>query len=433
MSTPFHLAWFLGFRTPVWNDTWVGNEGLLWPNGDFHVDMTRELERAGFDYIMFEDSSFVSDVWGGTMEHDLKYAHHAPKHDPVLLAPILAKATKNIGIITTMSTSFYHPYLVARAVGTLDHFSNGRSGWNIVTSSEDIAAQNYGMDALPEHDERYDRATEFTEIVRRLWDSWEPDARVMDRETNTYVDYRKVHRIDYAGTYYKSRGPLNVLSSPQGRPVIAQAGGSPRGQQFAAETADVILSSSLGVDGMKRYRDEITERLVAAGRGARDARVMFIVSPVLADTDEEAEEKDRRIKAKASENAHIRLAQIGALTGIDFSTFDLDAPIPEDLATNGHQSSLANFIKHGKGRTLRELAGVNRGQSVDLVGSPETVAEKMGEIMAEVGGDGFLITGALSRRYLGEVTRGLVPALQRRGLARTEYSATTLRGNLQEF
>ncbi|MET1052284.1 MAG: NtaA/DmoA family FMN-dependent monooxygenase [Mycetocola sp.] len=434
MSSRFHLGWFTNFSPPPWEGDFDGDAGSTWSSGTHLQDMARALERAKFDYIMLEDSSMVSDAYRGTSEIDLKYHLYAPKHDPLPVVPLLASVTKHLGIVATASTSFYPPYLLARTFSTLDHLSHGRVGWNIVTSSENRAAQNYGLDALYEHDARYDRADEFVKVVDALWNSWEDDALVMNRETGQYVDHTKVHTIDHVGEFYKVRGPLNTLPSPQRRPVICQAGGSPRGRQFAAENADTIITQARGIDKMKEFRDDIRARAAAAGRNPDDIKLLYIVSPVLGVTDEEAQAKAAAKKNSEADRIDYALAHLSALTEIDFSQFDLDKPLPQ-VETNGHRTTLAEFVRSGDNgtKTLREIALGWNILSVDLVGSVDTVADKMGEVMAAVGGDGFLISGGVSRQYIGEITEGLVPALQRRGLVRTEYTHDHFRDNLLDF
>jgi FMN-dependent oxidoreductase (nitrilotriacetate monooxygenase family) len=429
----FHLGWFMNFMPPKsWRGQWGGHDAENWADGQFFVDFLQSLERACFDFMMIEDSSMVPDAYGGTMEVELKHSLYAPKHDPVLLAPVLAKATKHIGIFTTMSTSFYPPFLLARSQAVLSHLSNGRVGWNIVTSSEHRAAQNFGLDELWDHDERYDRADEFVEVVEALWNSWDPDAVVMDRETGAYVDYTKVRPIDFRGKYYNVRGPLNTLPPLNGRPVYCQAGGSPRGREFAARHADTVITAAVGIETMRAYRDDVRQRAERYGRDPDSIKMMFIASPVFGDTDEEAQALAERHREVTDWKAEETLAHLSALTENDFSTYDWNEPVPE-LTTNGHRSTLADFFKNSRGKPLREAAANWVLGGVPLVGTPDTVAERMGEAMAEVGGDGFLISGSTSRRYIGEITEGLVPALQRRGLARTSYEFPHFRENLLAF
>ncbi|MCE0766862.1 NtaA/DmoA family FMN-dependent monooxygenase [Pseudonocardia kujensis] len=430
----FHLAWFKSFTPHDWRGPWAGPEDREWMNGDSHVDFLQALERARFDFLMLEDSLMVSDTYAGTAEASLAQGGYAPKGDPALLASMLLSETTRIGVIATMSSTFVPPWLLARTSATIDHLSGGRFGWNCVTSSENRAAQNFGMDALPPHDERYERAAEYVDLVKQLWDSWEDGALVMDEETNTYVDHTKVRPIHFEGRWHRSRGPLNLMRPPQGHPVICQAGGSPAGKAFAAANADVLLALPKGLADMKRYRDDIRELAVEAGRDPDDIKVMFIVSPILADTDEEARELQALMNANAEAKIKAQMVNWSATMEIDFSRFDLDEPLPDDASTNGHQSTLSTFRKFAAGRTLREAFTAYRTESIEVVGSPATAADVLQEAMEFVGGDGFLIMGGTTnRRYVHEITDGLVPELQRRGLVRTEYAGAHLRDHLREF
>jgi alkanesulfonate monooxygenase SsuD/methylene tetrahydromethanopterin reductase-like flavin-dependent oxidoreductase (luciferase family) len=277
-------------------------------------------------------------------------------------------------------------------------------------------------------------ADEYVDLVCRLFDSWEPDAVVMDAATGTYADHTKVHPINFEGQFFKCRGPLNTVRSPQGKPVFVQAGGSPRGRAFAARHADSIIAVGNGVEGMKAYRDDVRRHAVAAGRNPDDVKVLFLVYPILGETDAEAVARnDRMVNSPGFVEA--ALAAVGTVTDIDFSGYDLDQPLPP-LTTNGEQGSLDKFAQWGSGKTLRQLAKERFDAGIQLVGSPDTVAERMGEAMEAIGGDGFLISTPfqrISRRFITEVCEGLVPALQRRGLARKAYGHTLLRDTLREF
>ena len=431
---PFHLGWFVNFTVNAWNETWAGSGSPDWTGG-FYIDMARALDRACFDYMILEDTCMVSDAYGASFDTSLKHAVFAPKHDPMPLVPLLAQATPHLGIVGTMSTSFYPPFLLARLSATLDHICRGRFGWNIVTSGEDRAAQNFGMDKLTEHDLRYDMADEYVDLVRQLWDSWEPDAVVMDPETGVYADGSKVRAINYKGQYYSSRGPLNTVRSPQGRPVFVQAGGSPRGRGFAAQHADSIIATATGIEGMKAYRDDVRARMAAHGRKPDDCKVLFLVSPILGDTEEEALQK-RQAMIAAPDYIEQTLIGISSITEVDFSVYDLDKPLPP-ITTNGERGSLDKFAQWGSGKTLRQLVAERVDRSIELVGTPDQVADRMGEVMEAVGGDGFLITRpgqtGLTRKYIIEITDGLVPALQKRGLARTSYTHAHFRDNLLDF
>jgi FMN-dependent oxidoreductase (nitrilotriacetate monooxygenase family) len=433
-SKPFHLGWFMNFTPDEWNQPFASG-GQPW-DGKFFIEMARALERACFDLVMIEDTLLVPDAYGGTSEAYLKHGMMAPKHDPAPLAAIMASATSRLGIVATLSTSFYPPFLLARLCSTLDHISGGRFGWNIVTSGEDLEAQNFGRSTQVEHDLRYEIAEEYVELVCLLWDSWDEDAVVVDREAGVYADFKKVRPVNFEGKYFKCRGPLNTVRPPQGRPAFMQAGGSPKGRDFASKHADAIVTIANGVDGMIEYRDDIRARAMRHGRNPDDVKVLFVATPILGETEAEAQAKRSRIHDSESYIDSILSAKSSA-TDIDFSQFKLDEPLPA-LSTNATRGSLEKFVQPGSEKTLRRLVHDvgGLGDSIELVGTPDQLADKMGDTMAEVGGDGFLIMGQelrLSRRYIVEVTEGLVPALQRRGLARTSYTHNHFRDNLKDF
>jgi len=435
-AKPFHLAWFLqGSSIQAWGEPWTGNISEDWMNPSLFVDLARAMERACFDYLLIEDSIYIGQNWQNSRDIFLKNGMSVPRQEPSVVATLLAAATTRLGIVPTLSTFAYEPYLTARIVGTLDQISGGRAGWNMVTGSSDYSAQNFGKDRLPEHDIRYVMAEEYIDIVKQLWGSWEPGAIVADRKTGMLIDPSKVHTIDYKGTYYSCRGPLNSGPCPQGQPVIAQAGGSSRGRKIAATHADTIVAAPDGIANMKKYRDEVRAQMTAMGRDPDSCKVLFLLSPVIAETMDQARWfADQRAKSAAC-NVEARLARFGWITNIDFSGHDLDAPLAE-LTTNGHQSSLAQFIARAGKRTLREtiIAQYSSGYCVDIVGTPDSAAAQLDEVMQEVGGDGFLIAlSDVSRRSIATITDGLVPALQQRGLTRTQYHHQHLRDNLLEF
>jgi long-chain alkane monooxygenase len=267
--------------------------------------------------------------------------------------------------------------------------------------------------------------------VTQLWSSWDADAIVMDRETGVFVDHTKVRAIDFKGRFFSSRGPLNTARSPQGRPVLIQAGGSPQGQQFAAKHMDAVLAALGTVAEMKAFRADLRKRLVAEGRDPNSCKLFFVIVPTLGETNAEAHDKFRRRQTQREASPEVTLAQMASLTDIDFAAFDLDAPIGE-LSTNGQQGTLKRFLKQGK--TLREIACNYRYGFEDLaVGTADHVAGVMTEVMEEVGGDGFVFSGPVTRRHVAEITDGLVPALQRRGLVRTAYEHRHFRDNLMAF
>lgn len=430
---PFHLAWFLsqGYGPKSWRSAWPGADVGRWMMPDLFIDLAKGMERACMDYMIIEDSSMLPYTYQGSHDTYLKYGASTPKLDPAVLVPYLAQATKHLGLVPTLSTSEYPPFLLARLVNTLDHVTEGRMGWNCVTSSNDGAAQNYGHEAQRPHDERYDVADEFADLVTKLWEAWEPDAVVLDRDRPMFADGSKVHPVFHEGKYFKCRGPLNAPRSPQGRVPICQAGGSPRGQAFASRWADTIITDGGGsVEAMKAYREDVRRRAVALGRDPDGIKVLFLAYPIVDTTMEAARERRVLERKAAEEHMDMQLSGMSRLTGIDFSRFDLDTPLPE-LSTNGHQSSLAKWI----GKTPRSIVQSYASKAgIDFTGTSDHVAGMMQDIMEEVGGDGFLLfNGYFDRRYIMEVCDGLVPALQRRGLTRKAYAHKTLRENLLEF
>jgi FMN-dependent oxidoreductase (nitrilotriacetate monooxygenase family) len=429
----FHLAWFLNFTPDEWRDPFAQG-GQPW-DGEFYMDIARNLERACFDFVLFEDKLMVSETYRGSAEGCLRGGVIAPKHDPVPLAVAVGTATSHLGIVATMSTLGYPPFLLARTASTVDSLTKGRFGWNIVTSAEELAAQNFGMDTLPPRELRYEMAHEYMQVVNGLFDSWAPDAVIIDRDKGIYADHNKVKPIDHKGRFFQVRGPLNTVRSPQGRPVYAQAGSSPTGRDFGAKYAEIILSPASGIAEMKEFRDDIRRRAEKAGRDPDGIKVVFAITPVLADTEEEAKAKERRM-IESDNYIDDMLATISAITDIDFAQFDVDKPLPERLITNGEQGTLDRFQEYGSGKTLRRLAEAGLTSALDLTGTPDQVADRMGEVMAAVGGDGFFICQPFlrsSRRYVLEITDGLVPALQKRGLVRDAYRGSTFRENLLEF
>jgi FMN-dependent oxidoreductase (nitrilotriacetate monooxygenase family) len=429
----FHLGWFATFGQSAWNDP-LGAAPEPW-TGELHLDLARSIERACFDYLLIEDSLSIPSAFGGSTAAYLKNGLMAPKHDPAPLAAILGAATSRLGIVVTLSTMAYPPFMLARLASTIDHLSRGRFGWNIVTGTEDAAARNFGKPGLPPRELRYDMADEYVDLVNKLFESWEPDAVVRDAASDTYVDASKVHPIHFEGRWFQCEGPLNTVRCPQGRPAYIQAGGSPRGRRFAARHADSIIATVNGIEGMRRYRDDVRRHAVAQGRDPDSIKILFLIAPIVGETMTAAQEQQQRVLNSPGFTERA-LALFGSFVEIDFSPYDLDQPLPH-LTTNAEQGALDKFCQPGSGKTLRQL--VREGgmsSSLELVGTPDHVAGLMADAIDDVGGDGFLITTPyhrLSRHYIASITDGLVPALQRRGRTRTAYRHAMLRENLLEF
>jgi FMN-dependent oxidoreductase (nitrilotriacetate monooxygenase family) len=411
---------------------WSGRGGEEWTQPEVYIEAGRALERAGFDYMMFEDGSFIPDVHGSSTDFALRNAAAAPKLDPLPLIATVARETDNIGLIGTVTTSWYPPFFAARLLTTLDHLTKGRVGANLVTAHNIRSAENYGLQDEWNHDERYARADEWMEVVSKLWDAWEPGAVVNDPASGTYVDPSKVHPINHDGRYFRCRGPINAQPGPQRRPVICQAGGSDAGREFGARHADTIIAQARGVERMREYRDDISRRALRCGRKPSDIKVLFICDVHVFGTMAEAEQFRATREQDAEMNLTLNLSSMSFASGFDASTLDLDAPFPE-LTTNNAQSVLAHYLIGSEGRTVREHLSQPISQSISFIGTPESIADEMTEIAGRTGADGFLIGGGIDRRQVAEVSDGLGAELRRRGIARDTYDYPTFRENLFAF
>jgi FMN-dependent oxidoreductase (nitrilotriacetate monooxygenase family) len=446
MKKPFHLGWFMsGSTAQGWNKSWSGDIARTWGSGAFHVRAAQLLERAKFDFVLWEDLYYVPDHWNGVTDIYVEKAISTPRLDTLALTSFVAAQTRDIGLIATVPNFAYHPYALARLFSSIDSLAGGRSGWNVVTGTTNQALRNFGHEGLGETVDRYERAGEYVDLVKALWNTWEEDAIVADQETGTFADPAKVHRLSFHGAHYSFDGsPLVSGRSPQGVPAIAQAGASPAGRRLAAQHSDVIVGVAQTVEGMKQYRDDVRSTMSALGRDPDACKVLFLITPMLADSMEEAEARRAAVHRYAAENVELELADIGKRMDIDLSVLPMDEPLREEhlseLHTTGHISYLEKFVKSARGRTLRQM-GIDSYVSgnwaeMDLFGTVPVVADKLEAIMAEVGGDGFLFTqgnGNHTTRYMVEVAEGLVPELQRRGLTRRDYTRSTLKGHLQEF
>jgi FMN-dependent oxidoreductase (nitrilotriacetate monooxygenase family) len=437
----FHLGWFVfGTGLEAWRGPWAGTGAADVFKPEIYIDLARSLERAGFDFIMFEDSMQVDDRYKGSMEQYLRHTIECPREDPTAMASLVGQYVDHIGLIPTMSTSFYPPFMAARTLATLDHLTRGHVGANLVTSSSTRAAQNFGQDVHMEHDMRYEKADEWVRVVRKLLTSWDPDAVVLDPESGVFADHTKVHPIDFEGKFFKVRGPMNIPPGPQREVVFCQAGGSGTGRSFAAKNVDTIVAVPLGIEAMKQYRDDVRAQMITAGRDPDACKVLFLIRPFVAETDAAAQALYDADKALMSSPAMLErsLAQMSYFGQIDYAQFDLDAQIPDLTGQiNGHQSTTMRYWKDSvlNNKTLREVALTQDiVESIPLVGSPETVAAKMEEAMDYVGGDGFFLSmGKVNRRIIATIADGLVPALRKRGLVRTQYEHATFKENLLAF
>lgn len=429
-----HFGWFLGagFGVQGWGDPTYGI-GYDWKKPTIYQEAAREFERAAFDLFIIEDGVTVPDTYGGTAEVNLSTARFVPKHDPLPLVPYLLQATDRLGIVPTLSASFYEPFTAARLLATLQHFADGRLGFNVVTSGSDIAAQNYGLDKQIEHDRRYDRAEEWVQVVRALWRSWDQGAVLDDVARGVFADHTKVRPIHHKGEFFQVRGPLNTVPLPS-EPVMVQAGASGRGQTFAGRNSDVVLALASTPERMRAYREGVREVAVAEGRRADDLKVLFVVQPIVtANADETAAARERRSTVTQA-SIDEALQSISYLSGVDFKKFDLDAPLPV-LETNSNQGTLDNFVRSAPaGSTLREILKARAEKDgLAIIGTAGEIAAQLAELGQAVGGDGFLFTGQVHPALVHRTLDPLVPELRRQGVLRTELGDGGLRANLREF
>ncbi|MEU6715531.1 LLM class flavin-dependent oxidoreductase [Nonomuraea sp. NPDC046802] len=374
------------------------------------------------------DSVFLAD--GVALNGDVR--HNAlDRLEPLTLLSALAAVTDHIGLIATVSTTYNEPFHVARKFASLDHISGGRAGWNIVTSAGEAEARNFGV-VRPSHADRYARAGEFLEVVRKLWDSWEDDAIVGDRAGGRYADIGKIHAIEHLGEHFSVSGPLNTSRTPQGHPLLVQAGSSEDGKEFAARHAEAVFTAQQTLaDGQEFYAD-LKGRLAAHGRRHEDVLILPGISPIIGSTEREALRLEKELEDLII--PAYGLAQLSRMTGLDLTEDDLDAPLPDVPAeTDGAQSrrKLVVDLARREHLTVRGLIGRlagGRGHRV-VAGTPAQIADQMQEWFLNGAADGFNVMPPILPGGLSDFVDYVVPELQVRGLFRYEYEGRTLRGN----
>jgi FMN-dependent oxidoreductase (nitrilotriacetate monooxygenase family) len=379
-------------------------------------------ERGKFDMLFLADG-----LTTGPDAHPSMLA----RLEPLMLLSALAMSTRRIGLAATSSTTYGEPFHVARAFATLDHLSNGRAAWNVVTTSYARSAANFGREHPP-HDERYAVATEFVDVVRGLWDTWEDGAVVMDKASGRFLDPAKLHTLDHEGKYFSVKGPLNTSRPPQGHPILIQAGSSEPGQELAARTADVVFTAQQTLAEARDFYARLKRRLARYGRPPEALCIMPGVFPVIGRTEREARDKLAQLEswtdfAKALELLSDRL-------GHDVRGFPLDGPVPELPASDQLQSRarlLADLARR-ENLTLRELAhrvAAARGHAM-VCGTPAQVADRLAEWFSACGADGFNVMPPYLPGGLDDFVDGVIPLLQERGLFRRDYEGAMLRGHL---
>jgi FMN-dependent oxidoreductase (nitrilotriacetate monooxygenase family) len=397
-----------------------------------YAEIAKTLERGRFDFLFFADRLAIADRYGSSHVTGIRHGDQdATRMDPLPILGALAALTEHIGLGATRSTTYDAPYNIAREFATLDHISAGRAAWNVVTSMNDGEALNFGSVPHLGHDERYDRADEFMEVAFKLWDSWEPDALVLDRARGIYADPDKVHYLNHQGKWFQSRGPLNIPQSPQGRPVVIQAGSSGRGKAFAARWSEVIFALQPNLERMRIFSSEVRAALAAAGRPENASKVLMAMMPFVGSNRAEAE--DKRDLHDSLVDPLVGLSTLGAHTNADFSDLPLDANV-EAVQSSGSQGNLAALksIAAGKSMSIAE-AGRIYGRGVmcpRLVGTAKDIAEQMAEITMSGAADGFVVSPAFLPDTFGEFVEHVVPVLQDKGLFRREYESKTLRDHL---
>lgn len=397
-----------------------------------YVDLVRAAEKAKFDLFFLADGDSIHD---GAWSRDVlaRTANRSSgQFEPITLLSAIAAVTERIGLVATASTTYNEPYRLARQYASLDVLSHGRAGWNVVTGSSKAAAANFGSAAHPDHADRYDRASEFVDVVKGLWNSWEDDAFLRDKESGVFFDHSKLHDLNHNGRHFSVKGPLNVARSPQGHPVVVQAGSSDPGQDLAARTAEIVFTAQNDLKAAREFYTSLKGRLSAYGRSADDVRIMPGFCPIVAPTEQEAQAKFQRMQDLIDPT--VGLAHLATLLGIDLSGYPLDEPVPELPETNAMKSRHQLFIDLARREnlTLRQLyqrAAGSKGHFL-VVGNPKQVADSMQEWFEGGAADGFNVMPAALPGGLDDFIELVVPELRRRGLFRTEYEGRTLRENL---
>jgi FMN-dependent oxidoreductase (nitrilotriacetate monooxygenase family) len=412
------------------------SEQFRFLEADYYQHVARTLERGKFDLIFFADKLAVPGRFPKSVEDNLRNGSWGAAHpDPLLLLASIAAKTERIGLATTISTSYQAPFHVARSVATLDHISNGRAAWNVVTSTEDSEAQNFGLDKQRERGARYDIADEFLRVVFGLWDTWEDGAVVVNRDTGVVIDPSKVHALNHEGKHFRVRGPLNLPRTPQGYPVLAQAGSSDRGRDFAAAWSELIFTPQPILKAAQAFYDDIKSRAVNHGRAPDDIKVLPGAFIVVGENEGIAREKDALLKSLIDPAAS-RTA-LSSMLELDLSQVSPDASATQLLdklsvqGMQGHVDALWQIAQAGD-LTVAEL-GARFAHSLTFArfaGTPVQVADELEEWFRAGACDGFIIRPSYLPGSMEEFVRLVVPELQRRGLFRTEYQGATLRDHL---
>ncbi|OTG88563.1 LLM class flavin-dependent oxidoreductase [Acinetobacter sp. ANC 3832] len=399
---------------------------------EYWTDLAKILEKGLFDGVFIADVLGIYDVYHHSAEHALTGAVQVPVNDPLQIVPAMAAVTKHLGFGITTSISFEHPYPFARRISTLDHLTKGRVGWNIVTSYLESGSKNLGLTTQLNHDDRYDLADEYLEVLYKLWEgSWENDAVLRDKQRGIFADHSKVHPILHDGKYFKVPGIHICEPSPQRTPVLYQAGASARGQQFASQNAECIFIAAPSKIATQKVVKSIRQKLIEAGRDPYAVKIYALLSIVTDSTDVKAQEKFKEYQSYGSYDGALTL--VSGWSGVDFSQYQAQDHV-EYIQTNAIQSMLDAYVNADPNRvwTIEEIANWNSigGNGPVLVGSAQTVADELQSWVEDTDVDGFNLAYILAHQTFEDVVEFIVPELQKRGVYQTEYTQGTLREKL---
>lgn len=392
-------------------------------------NLARIAEAGKFDAIFFADNVGLADA-PPTIQTKAALPYY---FEPLLLLSALAGVTERIGLVATVSTTYLPPYHLARKFAALDQISGGRSGWNLVTSGSDFEARNFGLDQQLTHATRYERAHEYVDVVKGLWDSWEDNPYLFDKAGNQFFDPAKLHRLNHQGKHYSVQGALQSERPVQGYPVLVQAGSSDDGQDLAAATAELVFTAQQTVEGARAFYSSLKGQLAKYGRCPDAIKVLPGISPIIGRTEAEAQEKYEQLQSLIDPAVGLGLLS-GFLGGFDFSPYPLDGPLPELPQIEGWQSRQALFVELARRenlsiRQLYQRIASARGH-LTVVGTPESIADQMEHWFTTGAADGFNVLAPTFPQGLTDFVQGVIPELQRRGLFRTEYTGHTLRAHL---
>jgi FMN-dependent oxidoreductase (nitrilotriacetate monooxygenase family) len=388
------------------------------------------LEEACFDAAFFADGLGLHDIYKGNFKTRLQLGGQNSFLDPLLVLPYMARVTRHLGLGATLSTTFHRPYIVARMLASLDILTGGRIAWNVVTSTRNEEARNFGCLELPSREERYDMADEFVEACFALWSCWEDDAFVLDKSRGILVDASKVEYANYNGKWIQTRGPLSVPRSPQVRPVIMQAGASDRGRVFAARWAEIVFVNLFAKSDMLSFRSDLRARAGALGRDPDDCAILPYVTVLVGETECIAREKADYLNSIA--HPELVLASNSSNVGVDLSA-DVKSvmQVAAERGNQGMQGALDRLDSMMRGKGLEFKEAVRKADPDMVVGTVSSVADHLQDLFESGACDGFVVSPLVFPSSLEQFCRGVVPELQRRGLCKSDYSGRTLRENLR--